>query len=160
MATSTMNRNRQFWGFVGWLALCFAAAAFGGLFPPGEWYAELERPVFTPPDWLFGPVWTLLYLLMGVAAWRVWRIAGWDGARLALSVFLLQLLLNALWSVLFFGLQSPGLALLEILFLWVAIVATIGLFARIDWGAAVLLLPYLLWVSFAAILNAGFWWLN
>lgn len=160
MATASMSRNRQFLGFVAWLALCFAAASFGGLFPPGEWYAGLERPFFAPPDWLFAPVWTLLYLLMGVAAWRVWRRAGWDGARLALSVFVLQLALNALWSALFFGLQSPGLALIEIGVLWLAIVATIALFARIEWAAAVLLLPYLLWVSFAMVLNAGFWWLN
>lgn len=147
-------------GLVFWLALCFAAAAFGSLFPPGEWYAELAKPDWNPPAWVFGPVWTLLYTMMAVAAWRVWWARGWQGARLALAVFLLQLVLNALWSMLFFGLQAPGVAFIEILLLLAAISATIALFYREDRLTVWLLLPYWLWVAFASVLNFTLWIMN
>lgn len=147
-------------GLAGWIALSFGAALFGSRFPPGEWYASLEKPPWTPPGWLFGPVWTILYALMGAAAWRVWMRGGFGGRRAALSVFLLQLLLNALWSWLFFGLHRPGLALLDILALWAAIAATALLFRRHDATAAAMLLPYLLWTGFAALLNFELWRLN
>lgn len=142
------------------LALSFGAAAFGAQFAPGSWYAALAKPSWNPPSWVFGPVWTLLYAMMAVAAWLVWRQAGWRAAAPALAVFALQLVLNALWSWIFFGLHAPGWALLEILALWLAILATIVLFARVRPLAAWLLVPYLAWVSFAAVLNFTLWRLN
>jgi tryptophan-rich sensory protein len=141
----------------------FAAAAIGSLFTspaiPG-WYASIVKPSWTPPGWLFGPVWSALYLMMGIAAWLVWRKAGFYAAALPLALFGLQLLLNALWSILFFGLGSPGAALLEIVVLWGAILATMLAFFRHCAPAGWLLLPYLAWVTFAAALNAAIWHLN
>src|SRR5690606_36375657 len=113
----------------------------------------LEKPSFNPPAWVFGPVWTILYLMMAVAAWLVWRIGGWRPVALALVVFCAQLALNTLWSILFFGLQSPTVAAVEIVVLWLAILATILLFWKHQPVAALLLAPYLAWVSFAAVLN-------
>jgi tryptophan-rich sensory protein len=149
------------------LAVCvgasFAAAAIGSLFTtpaiPG-WYAGVAKPSWTPPGWLFGPVWSLLYLMMGVAAWLVWRRAGFAAAALPLALFGVQLALNALWSILFFGLQRPGLALVEIAALWAAILATTIAFFRRSAPAGFLMLPYLAWVAFAAALNASIWHLN
>lgn len=125
------------------------------------WYPTLAKPPFNPPAWVFGPVWTVLYVMMGIAAFLLWR-HGLDseGVRAALAAFVLQLALNGLWSILFFGLRSPGLALIEIVMLWLAILATILLFARVDRLAAGLLAPYLAWVSFAIVLNGSLWWLN
>ena len=126
-----------------------------------DWYPSLVRPSFAPPSWIFGPVWTLLYLMMGFAAYLVWqRGGGAAAARTALALFGAQLVLNGLWSVLFFGLRAPGLALVEIVVLWVAIAATLWAFWRIRPAAGALLVPYLAWVTFATALNAGFWWLN
>jgi len=142
------------------LLVCFSAAAFGGLFPPGEWYAELNKPDWNPPAWVFGPVWSLLYAMMAVAAWRVWWRKGLQAARLPLSVFLFQLVLNALWSAIFFGLEMPGMAFVHIVILWVAIGLTIRLFYREDPLSIWLLLPYWAWVSFAAVLNFTLWMMN
>jgi tryptophan-rich sensory protein len=126
-----------------------------------NWYPTLTKPSFNPPAWVFGPTWTLLYILMGVAAFLVWRKGlELEGVKLALSVFLLQLALNGLWSILFFGMQMPGWALVEIVLLWLAIGATIVLFWRVAPTAGALLLPYGAWVSFATVLNASLWWLN
>lgn len=126
-----------------------------------SWYPTLVKPSFNPPAWVFGPVWTLLYVTMGVAAFLVWRRGlAVDGVRLALAIFLVQLLLNGLWSILFFGLRSPGWALVEIAALWIAIVGTIWSFWRVDPVAGALLLPYWAWVTFAAVLNGSLWWLN
>jgi translocator protein len=143
---------------------CLAAGAIGSVFTRSAiptWYATLEKPSFNPPNWLFAPVWTLLYILMGVAAFLVWR-KGLENrqVRLALIVFLIQLVLNALWSVVFFGLESPlyGLAIISIL--WVAILVTVIKFCSISRVASVLMWPYLLWVTFAAVLNASIWLLN
>jgi benzodiazapine receptor len=125
------------------------------------WYQTLKKPSFDPPEWLFGPAWTLLYLLMAVAAWLVWKQGiGAPGVKLALAVFLVQLILNALWSVFFFGLRSPLAGLVDIIALWLAILATTIFFFRISVPAGVLLLPYIAWVSFAAILNAAILRLN
>jgi tryptophan-rich sensory protein len=143
-----------------WIALCFVPALSGAAFPPGAWYAELNKPGWNPPNAIFGPVWTGLYLLMGVAAWLVWSRDGFRGARLALSVFLLQLVLNGLWTVLFFGLRSPALAFADILLLLVAIGATMILFWRHTPLAGGLLAPYLAWVVFATVLNFQLWRLN
>lgn len=118
------------------------------------------RPPWAPPGWLFGPVWSALYLLMGLAAWLVWRVRGFAGARSALLVFVSQLAVNALWTWLFFVWRQGALAFLEILMLWVLILVTIGLFWRASRVAALLLLPYLAWVSFASVLTFAIWRLN
>ncbi|HEY4514031.1 MAG TPA: TspO/MBR family protein [Candidatus Paceibacterota bacterium] len=125
------------------------------------WYAGIVKPAINPPSWLFGPVWTILFALMGVAAFLIWR-KGLErrDVKIALGIFLGQLILNTLWSVIFFGFESPGGALLEIVFLWLAILATIIAFARISKLAAWLLAPYILWVSFALYLNYTIWVLN
>jgi tryptophan-rich sensory protein len=146
----------------GWLLMAFAAAAIGGFasVSAGEFYRELVRPAWAPPGWLFGPVWTVLYAAMGISAWLVWRARGFAGARHALGLFIVQLVANALWTWLFFVWRQGGLALAEILLLWVLIAATIGLFWQVSRLAAALLLPYLAWVSFASILNWSIWQLN
>jgi len=146
------------------LALTFSAALIGSIFTSTavtDWYATLNKPLFTPPDWLFGPVWTILYLLMALSAFIVWQ-KGFDksAVRIALILYLFQLILNALWSVIFFGLKMPMIAFIEILLLWIAIGLTILAFARISITAFLLLLPYILWVSFAAVLNFSIWLLN
>ena len=143
---------------------CLAAGAIGSIFTRGAiptWYATLEKPAFNPPNWLFAPVWTLLYILMGIAAFLVWRKGSENRqVRIALIVFLVQLVLNALWSVVFFGLESPLYGLIVIVVLWVAILFTVLRFFRISWAASGLMWPYLLWVTFAAVLNASIWLLN
>ncbi len=125
------------------------------------WYAAIQRPAFTPPAWVFAPVWTTLYILMGVAAFLVWR-RGLDSkaVRVALAWFLGQLVLNTLWSPVFFGWHRIGLALIVLVLLWVFLAVTVWRFAGISKVAAGLLIPYLLWVSFAGVLNASIWWLN
>ena len=125
------------------------------------WYVGIAKPAINPPAWVFGPVWTTLFALMGIAAFLVWR-KGLDrrDVKIALSIFAGQLVLNTLWSMIFFGLHSPGGALVEVVLLWLAMVATIIAFARISKPAAWLLAPYVLWVSFAAYLNYSIWILN
>jgi len=125
------------------------------------WYATLSKPSFNPPAWVFGPVWTTLFVLMGIAAFLIWK-KGFNqkGVGIALGIFLGQLILNTLWSVLFFGRHNPGAAFLEIIFLWFAILITIIAFFKISKPAASLLVPYILWVSFAAYLNYSIWMLN
>lgn len=147
------------------IAVCFAAAGVGSLATTpqtvsGGWYGTLDKPFFTPPASVFGPVWTVLYLSMAVSAWLVWRRRGFSGARAAMALFSAQLMLNLLWSVIFFGLEAPGLALVEIVALWTAILLTILAFSKISRPAGWLLVPYLAWVTFATALNAGIWWLN
>lgn len=143
---------------VGFLALVAVAAAFGALYRPGPWYEGLERPPLSPPNWIFGPVWTMLYIGIAVAAWRIWRSR--PPTKHPLVFWGIQLVLNALWSLLFFGLHRPGLALVDIGVLWVVIVITTRLFFRQDRLAGWLFVPYVAWVSFATYLNAGFVWLN
>jgi tryptophan-rich sensory protein len=140
--------------------ICFAAAAIGGIWTSrsvGTWYKELQKPSWNPPSWVFGPVWTALYLMMGISLWLVWRERA---PALPLGLFALQLVLNAAWSGLFFGLRLPGAAFAEIVLLWLAILATVLTFRPIAPVAAVLLLPYLGWVSFASVLNFTIWRLN
>jgi translocator protein len=144
----------------GWVALTFAAAAMGARFLPGEWYAHLRKPSWNPPGWVFGPAWIVLYCLMAIAAWMVWKRGGLAGQRAALSLFLLQLLLNVVWSPLFFGLHRPGLALVDLLLLWLALLATVVAFWKVRRLAGALLLPYLAWVTFAGTLNYAVWGLN
>jgi tryptophan-rich sensory protein len=146
------------------IGAAFAAAAIGSLATGSSvstWYAALRKPAFAPPNWLFGPAWTVLYVAMAVAAWLVWKQGlGVPGVRLALGAYLLQLALNAAWSGLFFGLRSPLAGLLGIALLWLAILATVLFFFRVSASAGVLMLPYIAWVSFAAVLNAAILALN
>lgn len=147
-------------GLVLWLGAALAAGLLGSQFMPGEWYASLTKPGWTPPNAIFAPVWTVLYVLMGVAAWLVWRKAGFSGATMPLILFILQLVLNSLWSYLFFGVQQPMLAFFEIVALWVAILATTLAFWKVTPAAGMLLVPYLCWVAFASALNLQLWRLN
>ncbi|WP_442682828.1 TspO/MBR family protein [Stenotrophomonas sp. JC08] len=158
----TLPTHKQIIGFVAWLAVSFTAAAVGSAasIQAGPFYTQLMRPEWAPPPGLFGPVWTILYTLMGIAAWLVWRVGGFRAARTALTLFLVQLAVNALWSWLFFGWHRGGLAFADIILLWTLIVATFILFWRIRPLASVLLIPYLLWVSFASALNYSVWRLN
>jgi translocator protein len=148
---------------LGFFGATFAAAALGSVATStsvGTWYAELSKPSWNPPSWVFGPVWTTLYVLIAIAGWRVWLQRENPGRRAALILFFAQLGLNALWSVIFFGLREPGWAVVEILGLWTALVVLLGKFWSLDRLAALLWLPYVLWVSFATVLNATVWWLN
>lgn len=149
-------------GLIGWSLTSLAAGAAGALATrhAREFYGGLVKPDWAPPGWLFGPVWTTLYLMMGIAAWIVWKEAGWNGAPAALSLFLAQLLCNALWSWIFFAWRRGGLALADILLLIVLIVATALGFARVRPLAALLLLPYLAWVMFATALTLTLWRAN
>jgi len=146
------------------IVACQCAGIIGSIFTTRAiptWYAALEKPFFNPPNWLFAPAWITLYLLMGIAAFLVWRKGlGQKGVRAALVVFLVQLVLNALWSVVFFGLKSPLWGVVVILALWVAILLTIIRFFKLSTAAGALLLPYILWVSFASVLNVAIWVLN
>ncbi len=146
------------------IVACQCAGAIGSVFTTPAiptWYAALEKPSFTPPNWLFAPAWITLYVLMAVAAFLVWRQGfAREGVRCALIVFLVQLVLNALWSVVFFGLHSPLYGMVVILALWVAILVTIIKFFRLSVAAGSLMLPYILWVSFASALNIAIWVLN
>lgn len=146
------------------IAICEMAGSVGSVFTApsiATWYATLIKPTLNPPAWVFGPVWTTLFALMGAAVFLVWR-TGLSSARvkIALAIFAVQLMLNTLWSIIFFGLHSPGGAFIEIVALWIAIVTTIIVFAKISRPAAWLLAPYLAWVSFAAYLNYAIWVLN
>lgn len=145
------------------LAICFGAAGIGSLLTLPEipgWYQGLVKPSFNPPNWLFGPVWTILYALMAVAMWRVWMRASGTTRQRCATVFAIQLVLNVAWSAAFFAGHSPGLGLVVILALLLAIGATIARFAPVDRPAAWLLAPYLAWVAFASLLNASIWTLN
>ncbi len=146
------------------LVLCLLAGFVGSIFTTPKidgWYAGIHKPSFTPPGWLFGPVWTFLYVLMGIALYLVWRkgLAA-KGVKIAIAVFLVQLALNALWSFAFFGAESPLAGLVVVVALWAMIAASIAAFAPVSRTAAALLVPYILWVSFATILNASIYFLN
>ncbi len=153
---------KKWLGLGGWLLLCYAASLVGAVasLEAPSFYAQLDQPGWSPPAWLFGPVWTVLFAMMAVAAWLVWQNGGFARRRMALSLFLVQLVLNALWSWLFFAWQLGGLALLDIVLLWLLIAATIAAFWRVVPLAGILLLPYLAWVSFAGALNFALWRLN
>lgn len=159
------SRSGRIGGLVGWLLVSFAAAAVGAVASAkaGAFYGQLARPGWAPPAWLFGPVWTVLYLMMGIAAWLAWwerRQGGARGLGGALSLFLIQLAANALWTWLFFAWRRGALASAEIVVLWILIAATIVAFWRIRPLAGVLLVPYLLWVSYATALTLAVWRMN
>lgn len=157
-----VSKRAQVGGFIAWLAICFIAAAIGAAasVQAGPFYLSLSRPEWAPPASVFGPVWTMLYTLMAIAAWLVWREGGYGNARAALNLFLAQLAINALWSWLFFAWHLGGAAFVDILVLLALLVATLFAFWRIRPLAAALLVPYLLWVSFAAVLNYTVWQMN
>ena len=145
--------NQSAVALAGWLALCFAASATAVFVSTDGWYAGLAKPSWNPPSWLFGPVWAVLYATMALAAWLVWRAGGWRIQTVPLGLFLLQWLLNTLWTPLFFGMHRPGLALADMVLLWLTLAVTAGAFWRVRKAAGVLLLPYLAWVTFAGALN-------
>lgn len=157
-----MSASKQALGLLAWLLVSFAAAGVGGVASAdaGSFYAQLSRPAWAPPASLFGPVWSVLYLLQGIGVWLVWRERGVGGARAALGLFLVQLAANALWTWLFFAWRQGALAFGEVLVLWVLILATVVSFWRVRPLAGALLLPYLLWVSFASALTYSVWQLN
>ena len=145
------------------LLVCYAAAAVGGLLGTGSdqnWYADLAKPSWTPPAWVFGPVWMVLYGMMAVAVWLVWLRRSRQPGAAPLVVFAVHLAFNAAWSPLFFGLHRPGMALVDIVLLWLTLAVIMWLFLRRRAVAGLLLVPYLLWVSFAAALNFAIWRLN
>ncbi|MDZ4198862.1 MAG: TspO/MBR family protein [Kiritimatiellia bacterium] len=152
----------SFFGFSAWVVLTFVAAALGGAASAqaGAFYGLLAQPSWAPPGWLFGPVWSVLYALMGVSAGLVWRKRGLRGARFALGLYLVQLAANALWSWLFFAWRLGAIAFVEILVLWVLVLATLLVFRKIRPIAGWLLLPYLAWITFAAALAHAVWKLN
>lgn len=146
------------------IIVCLAAGFIGSIFTNRSipiWYESLKKPSFNPPAWLFGPVWTALFILMGISLFLIWKIGlNYNGVKTALIVFGIQLILNILWSILCFGLRAPLAAFIEIIILWILILMTILIFYPISKAAALLLLPYILWVSFASVLNFSLWQLN
>jgi len=160
-----MKRDSRQWLMLAiFVSICIAVGGFGAIYtesPRAVWFDTLRQPDWSPPAWLFGPVWAILYLFMAVAAWLVWRNArSYRQTAGALILFGIQLALNLAWSGIFFGLRSPGAAFIEILILWVAIVATMIAFWRVTRLAGLLFVPYLLWVTFASALNYAIWQLN
>lgn len=154
---------KNFFQCLGAIILCQAAGLIGTIFTMDAiptWYANIVRPALNPPSWIFGPVWTLLYTLMGIALYIVWKKRDAIGRKKALTVFGIQLVLNAIWSIIFFGLKETGWAFVDISLMWIFILYTIVVFYKISRPAAYLLLPYIVWVSFAAYLNFAIWRLN
>jgi tryptophan-rich sensory protein len=152
----------QLIGLAGWLLISFSAAAIGGVATSnaGDFYQQLDRPSWAPPESIFGPVWSALYFLMGISAWLVWRERGFSQARVALWLFVVQHVFNALWSWLFFAWQRGALSFAEIIVLWLLIFATLVMFWRVRPLAGMMLVPYLLWVTYAAALNYSLWQRN
>jgi translocator protein len=161
LESDRMSKSWIYW--VAFVGICFLVAAIGSWFTADSvktWYPTLAKPAGTPPAWVFGPVWSTLYFLMGTAAWLVWRQRLAANVTAALALFFAQLALNATWSVVFFGWRQPGLALLDILLLLAAIIATMKNFAHVSRLSAWLMTPYLAWVIYATFLNLGIWRLN
>jgi len=153
----SFDNSRKWPALIAFIFATFCAAALGTFSMPGEWYAALNKPSWNPPPWIFGPAWTLLYTLMAVAAWLVWKKAGFSRP---LVFYFVQLSLNAAWTPVFFGAHAMGLALIVIVVLWVAILMTLLNFWRISHAVGWLIVPYLAWVTFATALNFTLWKLN
>lgn len=156
-------KNHPFFVFVFFLLVCYGVAALGGFWTSlsvSNWYATLQKPSWNPPNWVFAPVWAFLYIVMAVAAWLVWRLGEGEKKNLALSLFAAQLLLNLAWPGLFFGLHNPFVALIDLIALWIFILAAMISFAKISRGAAFLFFFYFAWVSYALSLNAAIVFLN
>lgn len=154
------SQKRALAGLLVFILMCFSVAKIGASFPPGEWYQALNKPAFNPPAWVFAPVWSVLYLLMAFAGWRVWCDGSWHEHRIALTLFVAQLAANGLWSFLFFGQQRLDLAMINLVVLWILIALTAVRFVKTSRLAAWLMLPYLAWVTFAGVLNASLLALN
>jgi len=155
--------SRDLLGLFAFIILCLAVSGIGGAITATSvdtWYQALEKPPFNPPDWVFAPFWTALYILIGISAWRVWRLRSFEATGKAVAVFAVQLGLNLAWSFLFFGLQRIDLALIEIVILLCAIITNTIIFWRIDRLAGLLFVPYAAWVTYATVLNASLWLLN
>lgn len=159
---ATPSRSSQALSLIGWLALSFAAAAIGAVasMDAGAFYGDLQKPGWAPPPSVFGPVWSVLYALMGIAAWLVWREGGWRAQGSVLALYLVQLVANVLWSWLFFAWRMGAASFADIVLLWLLVVATLVGFWRVRALAGALLFPYLVWVSFASALNFTVWQLN
>ncbi len=157
-------RERTRWiGLVVFIVVCLGAGGLGAIATTPEiegWYKTIAKPTWNPPGWIFGPVWTTLYIMMAIAGWLVWKQAGFKAAMLPLTSFGVQLLLNVAWSWIFFGMHQPGWAFTEIIVLWLAILTTTILFFKKSTFAGSLMVPYLAWVSFASVLNFTIWQLN
>ena len=166
MSEPTKDRpkaSRDVLGLFTFIILCLAVSGVGGAITATSvdtWYQALEKPPFNPPDWVFAPVWTALYFLMGIAAWRVWLLRSFEAMGKALAVFAVQLGLNLAWSFLFFGLRRIDIAFVEIVNVLIAIIANTIMFWRVDRLAGLLFVPYAAWVTYATILNASLWLLN
>lgn len=163
MKQVTASIVRQAAALLLFLVLCLSAGFIGSWFTASsvdDWYQHLNKPNWNPPSWIFAPVWTTLYCMMAVAAWLVWRRAGLQGSIVAQICFGVQLILNTMWSIIFFGFQAPGWAFAEILVLWLAIAITVWQFRRFSTVAALLMIPYLGWTTFASTLNYTIWQLN
>lgn len=157
----TGTTKKQWLMLAGLILLCLAVGSIGGFASASAidgWYRTLAKPWWNPPDWVFGPVWTVLYIMMAVAAWLVWKTG--DRVGPALTLFFVQLALNLAWTFIFFSAEQPGLALVEIVFLWLSVLFTMLAFFGRQTTAGWLFVPYLAWVSFAGILNLAIWWLN
>ena len=158
-----MTKRTRWIGLVVFVVVCLGAGGLGAIATTPEiegWYTTIEKPSWNPPDYVFGPVWTTLFVMMAIAAWMVWKPEGFQAATMPLTLFAVQLGLNVAWSWIFFGMHQPGWAFLEIVVLWVAIVATTVAFFRRSKIAGWLMVPYLAWVSFASVLNFTIWRLN
>ena len=158
-----MKQRERWIGLVVFIVLCLGAGGLGAMATTPEiegWYKTLAKPSFNPPDYIFGPVWTTLYVMMAVAAWIVWKPEGLRAAATPLALFAVQIGLNIAWSWIFFGMHQPGWAFMEILVLWLTIIATTVAFFRSSLMAGWLMTPYLAWVSFAAVLNFAIWRMN
>lgn len=147
-------------GFLVFFALNFVAACSGAFFKPGDWYETLAKPYWRPPNWLFAPAWSVFYLLIAISGYLVWREMGLAGAAGPLALYVGSLMLNAAWSGVFFGMRRPDLAFYELIGLWLSIAAMIVVFVPLQQTAALLLVPYLMWVTFAGALNFSIWRLN
>ena len=158
-----MSQATRWIGLVVFVVVCLGAGGLGAIATTPEidgWYKTIAKPTWNPPDSVFGPVWTTLFILMGIAAWLVWQRKGFKVAAMPLSLFAAQLVLNIAWSWIFFGLHQPGWAFVEIVILWLTILVTTVAFFRRSRFAACLLVPYLAWVSFASVLNFTIWRMN
>lgn len=144
----------------GFIAVCAMVAVSGAYFRPDAWYIALKKPSWQPPDWLFAPVWTILYAMIAVSGWLVWKKTGFAGAPIAFAIYAIQLVVNALWSAVFFGMHRIGASIVVVALMWLAVAANTIAFYAIEPNAGLLLVPYLLWVSFAAFLNITIWRLN
>lgn len=160
MMSQLPSSSRSALALTAFILVTFSAPVLGVLWPPGEWYEGLSKPSWNPPAWIFGPVWTVLYLTMAVAAWLVWRQGELPQQRKPLTRYFIQLALNAAWTPIFFGAHQLFTALVVIVFLWVTLLITLLSFHRVNRLAGWLLLPYLAWVAFATALNGALWWLN